>query len=323
MKIWIYLTALCLFFVSCKENNSIDTSQLVLPTVDENASLPSIFVNNTQLHSETFGDPTKPILLIIHGGPGADYRSLLNCKAFADDGYFVVFYDQRGSGLSKRHDADIYTTQIFIDDLHAVINHYQQDSSQRVILLGHSWGAMLATAYINDYPDRIAGLIMAEPGGFTWEQTKEYISRAFDIKLFSETTNDQVYLDQFLTGDDHELLDYKLSLSLAADFSEGNTVGNAGPYPEWRFGAICNSASLDYVDKHPFDFTTNLSQYTTKVLFTYSELSEAYGKEHAKAVASAYPQADLVKINGTGHEIIYFGWNQFYPVAKTYLESIK
>jgi pimeloyl-ACP methyl ester carboxylesterase len=56
-------------------------------------------VNASKFHAETFGHPTGKMLVILHGGPGGDYRSLLNCKQFADHGYYVVFYDQRGSGL--------------------------------------------------------------------------------------------------------------------------------------------------------------------------------------------------------------------------------
>jgi proline iminopeptidase len=86
---------------------------------------------------------------------------------------------------------------------------------------------------------------------------------------------------------------------------------------------VCNSAAFQYVRDHPFDFTTNLHQFTTKVLFVYSELNEAYGKTHAQRVSSAYPDVQLVEISGTGHEIPYFGWDRFYPIAKTYLNTIQ
>ena len=167
---------------------------LVPLTVDEDPSLPAIAVNGTLLHSEAVGDPTDPMIVVIHGGPGADYRSMLQCADLAADGYYVVFYDQRGCGLSQRHDAEIYTVQLFIDDLAAVIDHYRQGDNQRVFLLGHSWGAMLATAYINLYPEQVNGAILAEPGGFTWEDTEAYIERFQTVELFGERTNDMVFL---------------------------------------------------------------------------------------------------------------------------------
>ena len=311
-------------FFGCEDQyHDLDEPGLLVPlTVDEDPSLPSITVNNTQLHSETFGDPEDPMIVAVHGGPGGDYRSILNCKEFANDGFFVVFYDQRGSGLSQRHDANNFTGQIYIDDLDAVIEYYRSSENQKVILMGHSWGAMVATAYVNQYPQEIDGLVLMEPGGFTWDITLDYINRSRSMELFGETTNDYVYLDQFITSDQHNTLDYKANLIMVTSFAEGNKTGNAGPFPFWRNGAVCNSATIKYAEKNSFDFTTNLSQYTTKVLFTYSELNTAYGSEHARLVSSAYPNVQLEKIDGTGHEIPYFGWSNFYPVALSYLNEI-
>jgi proline iminopeptidase len=281
-------------------------------------------VNGTRLHSETFGNPNDPILLVLHGGPGGDYRSLLNCSRFASDGYFVVFYDQRGSGLSRRHGREAYSDiRIFLDDLDAVIKYYRRSPDQHVILMGLSWGAMLATAYINDFPAEVRGAVLMEPGGFTWHDAEEYIKRCRTLDAFNEASNDYVYVDQVLTGNDHNELDYKAALQGAADWSEGNRVGNPGPYPFWRKGAICSAAAADDARNHPFDFTTHLDQYTTRVLFMYSELNEAYGEAHARSVSSAYPNVQLVKISGTGHEIPYFGWEGFYPEARAYLNTIR
>ena len=297
--------------------------QLVPMTVDEDLSLPSISVNGTQLHAETFGSPNNPMIVVLHGGPGGDYRSLLKCSRFSDDGYFVVFYDQRGSGLSKRHNKGVYTGEFYIDDLDAVIKHYRRTPDQKIILMGHSWGAMLATAYVNRHPNEVSGVVLSEPGGFGWSETKEYTNRWRTLSLFDETSNDFVYLDQILTGNDHIKLDFRAMLQSAACFTPGNKLGIAGPSPFWREGAVCSSAMFSEAEVHPFDFTQNLKLHTKRVLFAYSELNEAYGKAYAEKLSSAYPNVQLVEISGTGHEIPYFGWDNFYPIAKTYLNSIK
>ena len=308
---------------SCETLEFEEPGNLVPLTVVENPILPSISVNNTLLHAQTFGNPGDPMIVVLHGGPGADYRSILNCQGFANDGYYVVFYDQRGSGLSQRHDAEIYTMQKHIDDLEAVINHFRQGPDQQLILMGHSWGAMLATAYVNDYPDRIDGLVLMEPGGFTWEVTRDYISRSRVLNLFAEETSDYVYLDQIISSDEHNALDYKSDLRLAPIFAEGNITGDQGPYPYWRSGSVCATATQNYAEENSFDFTAGLDLYTTRVLFVYSEFNEAYGLEHAEEVSSAYPSVQLIEIKGTGHEIPYFGWTNFHPVALTYLQELK
>jgi len=59
-------------FVSCEILDPGEPGQLVPLTVDEDPTLPSISVNGTQLHAETFGNPTDPMLVILHGGPGGD-----------------------------------------------------------------------------------------------------------------------------------------------------------------------------------------------------------------------------------------------------------
>jgi len=310
-------------FVSCEILDPGVPGQLVPLTVDEDATLPSISVNGTQLHAETFGNPTDPMLVILHGGPGGDYRGMLKCKKFAEDGFFVVFYDQRGSGLSKRHSKEVfYSEKIFIDDLDAVIKYYRRPG-QKVMLMGLSWGAMLATGYVNTYPGEISGVVMMEPGGFIWQDAEAFIKRQRSSDVMSEGINDVLYMDQIITSSDHILLDYKFGLMAAFENTEGNKLGNAGPTPSWRSGAVCNAAAFDIVKRHPFDFTTNLSQYRTKVLFTYGELDVAYGKAHAELVSSAYPNVQLVEIKGCGHEIPYHGFETFYPIAKAYLNTIK
>lgn len=303
---------------SCQKNNFDDPGLLVPLTVDESPSLPSISINGTLLHTETYGDAGNTMLMMLHGGPGGDYRSLLKNKAFADDGYFVVFYDQRGSGLSQRHNAEEFTTQMFIDDLETVIEHYRTSPTQKIVLVGHSWGAMLATGYVNQHPNDIAGLILTEPGGFTWGQTEDYISRAQQLELFGEGTNDFVYVDQFLTASDHRTLDYKMLLGTASD----THVGNTSIPPFWRRGAVCSSASFEHVQTTPFDFTTHLHSFDTKVFFGYSELNSAYGKAHAELVSSAYPNVKLMEFENIGHSIPYYGWTTYYSEASTYPNEI-
>lgn len=307
-------------FIACESSEFGETGALVPPLVTEDASLPSIVVNGALLHSEAFGDPSDPMIITIHGGPGVDYRSILNFKDIADDGYYVVFYDQRGAGLSQREDAAYYedkVVQIFIDDLAGVIDHYRSDESQKLILAGHSWGAMLATAYVNQNPDKVDQVILAEPGGLTYPQLETYVTKTFKPKIFEETTNDLVYTDQFLTGTSHDIIDYRLAFFMTA----ANT-GDPTPQPFWRLGAEQFWFVQTYGPNNPedLDFTANLSQYEEKVLFVYSENNEHYGLEHAQLVSAAYPNVQLEQIENCGHEIVHFGWDSFYPKIKAYLK---
>ena len=324
---FILVPIFTLLFSACTKGKLInDEGNLVPKTVKSDATLPAITVNGSMFHAETFGNPSDKMLVILHGGPGSDYRHLLNCKEFASHGYYVVFYDQRGSGLSERHRTSSYSIQVMIDDLDAIITHYRTSLTQKVFLLGHSWGAMLATAYINQHSNKIRGVILGEPGGFKWQDIKDYVSRSRDFHFSSETFNDAIYHDQFITGNenDHAILDYKFGLMAAADGAKDSPVGNEGFLPFWRAGAVVNKALFDLGEKEEPDWTTNLHSFTTKVFFAYSERNKAYGLAHARLVSSAYSNVQLEKINEAGHDFISFptGWSNFFPKAVNYLNSL-
>lgn len=327
MKNLSYLVLIGMLFAACEELDPREPGLLVPRTADQDASVPSIYVNGTVLHAETFGNPADPMLVVLHGGPGADYRYLLNCRAFANEGFFVVFYDQRGSGLSRREDKSVFSTRIMLDDLAGVIAHFRSAADQKVILLGQSWGAMLATAYINENPTAVTGAILGEPGGLVWADVKAYMKRLHSRSITSEGLNDAAYLDQFITGSpsDHELLDYKFGLSFAAASTADNPSGETETPVFWRLGAVVNQALMELGESQPLDFTTNLSAYTTKVLFVYSQRNQAYGPEYAQHVSSAYPSVQLERIDDVGHNLMTTasGWNNFFPIALTYLNELK
>lgn len=321
----VAVAATTLFFTSCKKELEVSTSGNLVPmTVEEDPNLPSISINGTSLHAEAYGHPDSNMVLFLHGGPGSDYKNSLNAKHLADYGYYVVFYDQRGTGLSKRHDKDSYSIQLYLDDITAVIQHYRTSSNQKVFLFGHSWGAMLTAAYINEYPNRIDGAIFAEAGGFNKTLLDEYSSSSRKLNLFAEVTNDVLYYDQFLTGneDKHGLLDYKMALASSFSYAEGNNEGIEGPSPFWRNGAIVLQAFIDISENEGFDFTTNLNQYATKVLFLYGENNESYGLSFAEKEAAFFPNAEITKISEAGHEMIHSKWDEIQSVVVNYLNTL-
>lgn len=332
MKLFVYYIIVFLssqfFIIGCtKEKFIYDEGNLVPKTVDHDPTLPSVSINGTQLHAEAFGDPDSTLIVVLHGGPGADYRSLLKCKDFANRGYRVIFYDQRGSGLSKRYSKEIYSLQIMYDDLTSIIEHYKKSSKQKVFLLGHSWGAILATGYINKYPDFINGVILAEPGGLVYEDILAYLKRSRNVNPASELANDVTYPDQFITGkeDEHAILDYKYALAAAADGAKGNPTGNESRPPFWRFGKVVDEAFAEIGSREKPDFTSNLYEFNTKVLFAYSENNKAYGLQYAQKVSAAFTNVQLFNVAGAGHDLLAFptGFNNFFPIALAYLNSLK
>jgi proline iminopeptidase len=98
-----------------------------------------------KIYWRKFGVGDKTPLLTLHGGPGSSHNYLLPLQALADERP-VIFYDQLGCGRADAPEDDsVYTIQRSVDELDAVRAALGLD---RVVLLGHSWGALLAVEYL-------------------------------------------------------------------------------------------------------------------------------------------------------------------------------
>src|SRR5689334_9474218 len=96
------------------------------------------------LYWARYGKPSAPLLLVLHGGPGAHHDYLLPQMLELSNDFELVFYDQRGGGLSKTDDRTPITWQTHVADLDAVIGELRIDP---LSLVGYSWGGLLALLY--------------------------------------------------------------------------------------------------------------------------------------------------------------------------------
>ncbi len=100
-----------------------------------------------------------PVLLWLHGGPGAAQMPVArHFNGQLEEHFVVVHWDQRGAGKSNPRSFDEGSMSIsrFLSDAHQLTGYLKQRfGREQIYLLGHSWGAqlglMLADAYPRDY----------------------------------------------------------------------------------------------------------------------------------------------------------------------------
>jgi len=102
-------------------------------------------------------DRTNPVLLFIHGGPGAPETPLIHsiCKDLQED-FVVVTWDQRGTGLSfsKNVPPETMTVEQFITDAHELVGYLKERFGvEKIYVVGHSWGTVLGMYLIDRYPE--------------------------------------------------------------------------------------------------------------------------------------------------------------------------
>jgi proline iminopeptidase len=116
-------------------------------------------VGNTSLYARTIGEG-QPII-VLHGGPDFDHRYLVPDLDRLSDAFRLIYYDQRGRGESAAgvRPEDV-TLGSELDDLDKVRQYFRLDAP---VLLGHSWGAVLALEYALRYPTRVSRLILMNP----------------------------------------------------------------------------------------------------------------------------------------------------------------
>jgi proline iminopeptidase len=139
-----------------------------------------INIGDCELYLEEEGEGMP--LVLLHGGPGCTHHVFHPWFSRARDYARVIYYDQRGCGLSGYEAGkDGYSVDQAAADLDALRNALGID---RWVVLGHSYGGALAQYYALKYPDRLAGLILvgALPG--MWCSLKP--GRQFDFLSMRE-----------------------------------------------------------------------------------------------------------------------------------------
>ena len=115
-------------------------------------------INGSELYYRVIGEG-KP-LIFLHGGPGMFHDYFLpHVETLAND-FQLIFYDQRASGKSAKNvPPESVNIKNFVRDLDGIREYF---GLEKVRLLGHSWGGLLALHYATTYPGRVDRVVLVD-----------------------------------------------------------------------------------------------------------------------------------------------------------------
>ncbi|WP_328994738.1 alpha/beta hydrolase [Kribbella sp. NBC_01245] len=261
------------------------------------ATTTSIPVSDTELACSVVGEGTP--LIVVHGAVGLGARYMRDLDQWAD-AFQLIYYDQRGSGGTPLGDSHKVSFAGAIDDLDELRAALGID---RVNLVGHSAGALLAAMYAGTHPESTSSVVLLNaappliPALFQAFQ-QEMASRRTPADNAARKTIEESPLFQ---ARDPETLERHQLNTFAPFFRDRATIetvtlgfteitaANVQAAPERMIGSL---GALDPMRK--------FAAIQCPALLVHSEL-DPVPVEWAHALVDTIPGADYVLLEGASH----------------------
>src|SRR5690606_11217368 len=99
-------------------------------------------------------------VVVLHGGPGNNFNYLVDAVRGNLNDHCFLFFDQRGSIYSPVPDSLVneLTLNHLVDDLETL---RKATGQEKLTLLGHSFGSLLAISYYIKYPQSVEKVVLS------------------------------------------------------------------------------------------------------------------------------------------------------------------
>jgi pimeloyl-ACP methyl ester carboxylesterase len=135
-------------------------------------------------------DPTAPLLLFLHGGPGSSEMPLTRFYLGELENHFIfVNWDQRGAGKSYATESpEKMNIEQFVQDTRELAKYLlKRFHRPKLYLLGHSWGTLLGVLTVTRYPDLFYAY--GGIGQFVDVASNERVAYRFTLQQARKTKN--------------------------------------------------------------------------------------------------------------------------------------
>ncbi len=144
-----------------------------------------VSMNAQVIYSKGYGSQQHPAIIFVHGGPGGNSNlfEATTAQALAERGFYVIVYDRRGEGRSKDDEA----AMTFKESFRVLLGIYEKYHLEKATILAHSFGGIIATLFVQEYPEKVDALILAG-ALFSQQETYDHILKSARIHFKNDST---------------------------------------------------------------------------------------------------------------------------------------
>ncbi|WP_232685970.1 alpha/beta fold hydrolase [Halobacterium zhouii] len=250
--------------------------------------MPTIETNGVATHYERRGD--GPPVVFVHAAMLDHSQWNRQVDALAGE-FDCITYDVRGHGHTGGSSLRSYSIDLFADDLAALLDALDVE---RPVLCGHSTGGCVAQVYAANYPDRVAGVVLADTFAPEIRGRGEWLQRSLFLRLstypvrllgYQRVERALVWLHERLHGE-RVSGDYDSIRALRAD---GPTMTTA------EFAKVARAVASFH------ETAVDLSAITAPTLVLYGAYAPAFQRAHAATFAATIPRVEVREVPGAGH----------------------
>jgi proline iminopeptidase len=215
----------------------------------------------------------------------------------------VILYDQRGGGRSDLPaDTTLLEAQYFIEDLEAVRQNF---GLERMNLLAHSFGAILAARFAQENPDKVARMAFLGATGPVRTQAAAAAQAVYTAADTSTLRELMGVMRELLSGTAPDVLE------ACRRYEElSSSLNTSGAPSEWK-GSSCDASdeAVAYYFRHTaqktpasfddWDFTSGLEGVAAPLLVIHGE-ADSTRAAGQMAWANALPEGRILVITGAG-----------------------
>jgi pimeloyl-ACP methyl ester carboxylesterase len=254
--------------------------------------------NGVDLCVDTVGDPADPAILLISGAAASmDWWDPEFCGRLASSGRFVVRYDHRDTGRSISYPPGSpgYTGEDLVDDVAGLIDAL---AGGRAHVVGLSMGGGIAQFLAIHRPDRVATLTLmsTSPGpADDLPPMAERVKAAFADPPPDPDWNDREAVIEYLVEGERPFA--------GPDSFDAASVREVARRVVDRTVNLESSAKNHWLLEGGEDVRPRLGEVTAPTLVVHGTDDPFFPPGHAVALAREIPGAELLLLDGVGHQV--------------------